>query len=306
MSELPIISVVTPTLNQGRFIKDTIESVLSQKYPRLEYLVIDGGSTDGTREILVNYGDAITWRSEPGLSQTEAINLGWGQMGGEIFSWINSDDIYYPGTFKKVGNLLTERPEVDMVYGDCDYIDEHGEYLRPYPTREYNYLELLQETENYIPQPATFLRRKILENIGYLDKELEYVMDFDFWLKAGRWHKVMYFPEKMAAMRLQWEAKSIAKLSEFAKELVIIYQAYFSDEDLPSALRSVEREAMAGIYHRAADCAFWGNDYTLAREMLVKSLKYSKWPPRKLWLWVLSGKIGGLLAKVTKKNPYFP
>ncbi len=306
MNDLPLISIVTPTLNQSRYIKTTIESVISQEYPYLEYLVIDGGSTDGTREILNDYREVISCRLEPGLRQSKAINLGWRETSGEIISWINSDDVNSPGTLVKIGEIFQQRPEVDMVYGDCDYIDANGGYLRPYPTRDFDYLALLSKAENYIPQPATFLRRRVLDKVGFLDENLEYIMDFEFWLRVGRSCKVEHCSEKLAAMRLHPQAKSIAMLSGFAKELVRVYKDYFSDKNLSSTLRKLEKEAMANSYTRAADCAFWGNDHSLARDMLVASWKYRIWPPRGLWFWVALGKIGRSIINVLYKNPYFP
>jgi glycosyltransferase involved in cell wall biosynthesis len=306
MSDLPSISIVTPTLNQASYIKTTVDSVLTQDYPNLEYLVLDGGSMDGTREILDSYGERLSWRIEPGTGQSRAINQGWGETGGEIITWVNSDDTYYPGTLQQVGSFFLQHPEVDMLYGDCDYVDSNGRFLRTYPTRDFNYLELLRRTENYIPQPATFFRRRVLNRVGFLDETLAYVMDFDYWLRVGFSHCIVHLPGKLAALRLQPDAKSIAHLDMFASELVRVYQKFFSQAGLPQEILDLEIDAMANIYFRAADCAFWGNDLPSARHYAKKSRFYRKWPLRRLWVWISLGEIGSGIAHKFFRNPYYP
>jgi glycosyltransferase involved in cell wall biosynthesis len=306
MSDLPLISIVTPTLNQAGFIENTIDSVLNQGYPKLEYLVIDGGSVDGTHEILKSYEGHLSWWIEPDIGQSGAINQGWKNAGGEILAWINSDDFYFSDTLNRVGNYFLQHDNVDMLYGKCDYVDLGGRFLRPYPTQKFNYEALLIKTNNYIPQPAVFFRRRILDEVGYLDEALDYVMDFEFWLRIGRFCNVIHIPDCLAAMRLHPEAKSISKLDKFGSELVEVYESYFLEKDLHPVLRNLESEAMANIYHRAADCAFWGKSYSMARRFTWESRKFRSWPPRGLWLWVALGKIGGIVAKKFYKNPYFP
>jgi glycosyltransferase involved in cell wall biosynthesis len=305
MSDLPSISIVTPTLNQARYIKTTVDSVLTQDYPDFDYLVLDGGSMDGTREILDSYGKRLAWRIEPGISQSKAINQGWRETGGEIITWINSDDTYYPGTIQRVGDFFHQHPEVDLLYGDCDFVDADGQFLRSYPTRDFDYVTLLRKTENYIPQPATFLRRRVLDRIGFLDETLAYVMDFDYWLRVGFSHRVVHLPGKLAALRLQPEAKSVAHLDKFAGELVRVYQKFFSQAGLPQEILDLKRDAMANIYLRAADCAFWGNDLPSARCYAQKSRSYRKWPLRRLWIWIILGRFGSRIAHKLSKNPYY-
>ena len=219
-------------MNQAGFIKYTIDSVLNQGYPKLSYLVIDGGSEDGTHEILKSYGDRLSWCIEPGLGQSGAINHGWQNTGGEILAWINSDDFYFPDTLNRVGNYFQQHPDVDMLYGKCDYVDLDGRFLRPYPTQNYNYETLLKSTHNYIPQPAVFFRRRILEKVGFLDDALDYVMDFEFWLRIGRFCNVHHIPERLAALALTPQAKSISELDRFGSELVEVYKRIFLEKDL--------------------------------------------------------------------------
>jgi len=270
----------------------------------LEYLVIDGGSTDGTQDILDSYGRNVSWRLESDMGQSEAINLGWRETKGEIIAWINSDDFYSPGTLLNIGKYFKEHPEVDMIYGDCDYVDSEGEFLRSYPTREYDYLEMLLSTENTIPQPAVFLRRRVLESVGFLDETLDYVMDFDLWLRVGLLHQVIYLPEKLAFLRLHPDAKSVANLKSFANELVAVYAKFFANDALPAAIIEYKQKAMSNIYFRAADCAFWGKDLSAAKKYAKVSRAFQTWPPRKLWFWIALGKFGNTLAERFFSNPY--
>lgn len=306
MSGLPSISVVTPTLNQRRYIEATIDSVLNQAYPNLEYILVDGGSTDGTQELLPSYGEALHWLIEPSLGQSAAINRGWQLTSGEVIAWLNSDDLYTPGALHKVGEYFQLHPDVDIVYGDCDMIDASGGVLKAYPTRPFDFVEMVRSTINFIPQPATFLRRRVLETVEFLDETLSFVMDFDCWLRAGLQHKIEYIPEKLAALRLHPTAKSVAQLGGFAVELAHIYTAFFSRNDLPPKILAVKRDALANITYRAADCAFWAGDFALARRYIQQSFHYRAWPPRALWFWVYSGSIGLTLAKRLFGNPYLP
>jgi glycosyltransferase involved in cell wall biosynthesis len=306
MNALPSISIVTPTLNQRRFIRETIDSVLQQGYPSLEYLVVDGGSTDGTQELLSAYGEDIRWVSQVGSGQTAAINQGWQLTSGEVIAWINSDDVYAPEALRRVGEYFQRHPEADIVYGDCDMIDANGRFLKMYPTQPFDFVELVRSTINFVPQPATFLRRGVAEKTGLLDESLSYVMDFDYWLRAGLQHDIRYHPEKLAALRVHATAKSIAHLGQFAVELVQIYQSFFARDDLPSKILPIKGEALANIHHRAADCAFWAGDMPAARYYIRESIRMRPWPPKALWVWVLCGALGLSLATRLFGNPYLP
>lgn len=306
MSTLPSISIVTPTLNQRRFIGETIDSVLQQGYSNLEYLVVDGGSTDGTQELLSTFKGDLRWLSQAGSGQTAAINQGWQLTSGEVIAWINSDDVYAPEALRRVGEYFQRHPEVDIVYGDCDMIDANGRFLKMYPTQPFDFVELVRSTINIVPQPATFLRRSVVEKTGVLDESLSYVMDFDYWLRAGLQRDIRYMPEKLAALRVHATAKSIAQLGKFAVELVQVYQSFFERDDLPPKILQIRRDALANIHHRAADIAFWAGDIPAARNYIRESFRMRPWPPRALWVWVLCGAAGLSLAKRLFGNPYYP
>lgn len=182
--ESPLVSIITPSLNQGRFIRDTIESVLSQDDVELEYLVMDGGSTDETLDILRSYGHRLTWMSAPDLGQADAVNSGVRLAKGEILGWLNSDDTYQPGAVRAAVQYLLAHQETAMVYGDAYYIDEHNAVIGTYPTEDFDWNRLAETC--LICQPTAFIRRSAVEAVGMLDTTLHYCMDYDLWIRLGR------------------------------------------------------------------------------------------------------------------------
>lgn len=205
-------SVITPSFEQAAFIERTIQSVLNQHDPDWEYVICDGGSRDQTLDILHRYGDLypnLQWISAPDQGQTDAINKGIALTQGEIIAWINSDDIYYPGAFQAVRAIFASHPEVEVVYGQGNYIDEADQVLEPYPTHEWNYEQLLEDC--FLCQPAVFFKRSLVEKWGSLDDTLQYCMDYELWLRYGQQAHFYYLPQPLAALRIYPDNKSLGK-----------------------------------------------------------------------------------------------
>jgi glycosyltransferase involved in cell wall biosynthesis len=209
----PRISVITPSYNQGQFIEATIQSVLSQEYPNLEYLVVDGGSTDGTLDILRRYSEKLRWISEPDHGQVEAINKGLRLASGEILAYLNSDDLYLPGALQRVGRYFRDHPQAAWVSGRCLTVDADLRQTRCLITiyknlwlltRSYRALLVL----NYISQMGTFWRRPVYEQLGPLDERLHYTMDYEYWLRIGEHYPLQALPQNLAAFRLHASSKS--------------------------------------------------------------------------------------------------
>lgn len=220
------ISIVTPSYNQGRFIERTLQSVLSQDIGGLEYLVMDAGSTDETLSVLERYADRLTWGSEPDRGPSDAINKGFHRASGPILGWLNSDDIYYPGTLKAVLAFFERHPDVDVVYGDTHHIDEHDSILEVYPTEEWNW-ERLKET-CFISQPAAFFRRRVFEEFGPLAVGIR-GMDYDFWLRLGKNHvRFAHLPKFLAATRLHKDAFTMAQRIAVHSEINSITRHHLS------------------------------------------------------------------------------
>jgi glycosyltransferase involved in cell wall biosynthesis len=214
----PLVTVVTPSYNQGQFVRETIESVLSQDYSPLEYLVIDGGSTDGTLEVLKSYGERLFWISEKDDGQADAVNKGWRRARGEILGWLNSDDIYLPGAVSKAVAALQDNPSVAAVYGEGYHIDKAGNVLERYPTEPFSRSRLAETC--YICQPTVFMRRSVLESVSLLDKQLKYCMDYDLWFRFARSHDMAHIPDYLACTRLYPETKTLGQRAKAHREIL--------------------------------------------------------------------------------------
>jgi glycosyltransferase involved in cell wall biosynthesis len=309
VSNQPLVSLVTPSFNQGSFIAQTINSVLTQDYPALEYLVMDGASQDETVEVLRSYGERLRWISEPDNGQSAAINKGWQQASGEIVAWLNSDDLLLPGAITAVAAEFRQYPDAMLVYGDGNYIDEEGKLIGRYATRPYDYATLLKSATNFIPQPAMFIRRTALEQIGWLDEKLHYAMDYDLCLKIGARWPVRYLPRRLAALRLHTAAKSLRAIADFGPEVVSVIEEIFASGTVPGHLQNDRAEACRNARLYAAYCCFWSGEPTLARSWLGKVWRETplRHLPRRFFQMVLLtslGKPGYKTAAQLYGNPF--
>ncbi|HDM78303.1 MAG TPA: glycosyltransferase, partial [Deltaproteobacteria bacterium] len=200
-SKKPLVSVVTPSYNQGHFIEENILSVKSQDYPNIEHIVIDGGSTDGTVKILKQYEETynLRWISEPDEGHADAVNKGFAMAKGEIIGWLNSDDVYFDrGTISAVVEAFQKHPEADIIYGDCAYIWEDGTILRVQCVPSFRYSRLLRGC--FLEQPAVFFRRHVVEK-HKLNKRLKVAIDYEYWLRLGKRYRFVHIPRILAADR---------------------------------------------------------------------------------------------------------
>jgi glycosyltransferase involved in cell wall biosynthesis len=271
------VTVVTPSFNQGRFIRATIESVLKQDYPRIEYLVMDGGSTDETVSILREYSDRIRWLSEPDRGQAHAINKGWRQAAGSIVAYLNSDDVYLPGAVSSGVAALETHPDAAAVYGEGYHVDEAGAILERYPTEPFE-AERLREA-CFICQPTVFLRREAVEAAGYLDESLRYCMDYDLWIRLTRAGKTFaYTPQYLASTRLHADTKTLGQRGQAHAEILRVIHRHFG-RVAPNLVFGYAHAAL-GLENREASIR---DRLSLIGVSLVLFLRYNRSIPRAAW-----------------------
>lgn len=224
---LPSLSVITPSYNQAEFLERTIRSVLAQDYPGLEYLVMDGASSDGSVAILERWAAAqkLRYVSQPDGGQSAAINEGFARTRGEIVGWLNSDDLYAPGALHAVGEYFAAHPEVEWLFGRCPIIDRDDRPFKGFVTRykefwlrRYSYRRLV--VENFISQPAVFFRRRLLDRVGSLDPDYHLAMDYHLWLRMGRIAAPAFLDRELAYFRSSGENKmSLRWRQSFVEDL---------------------------------------------------------------------------------------
>ncbi len=208
-SSWPMISVVTPSYNQAEFLEETILSVLNQNYPNLEYIIIDGGSTDGSVDIIKKYEKYIAcWVSRKDNGQADAINKGFKMAKGDIFAWLNADDVYLPDVMSQVAEFFKTHSYAGMCYGKAYLTNEAGDVIGKYPTEPFLYKGLAQF--NFIAQPSAFFRRDVYSVSGGLDLDLNYSMDYDLWIRIAGRCKVQYLPVFISTYRLHAGSKTVS------------------------------------------------------------------------------------------------
>ncbi len=223
MADLPLLSIVTPSFNQARFLEAAIQSVLSQNYPRLEYIIVDAGSTDGSVEIIKRYENRLAWWiSEPDKGQTDALNKGFARAHGEIFAWLNSDDTYQSGALAAAAKLMLESPQFGLIYGDANYINEAGQTIGRFPAAQTDYRRLRQGYV-HVPQQAAFFRGDMWRKLGPLDESYYFAMDYDLWLRIAGQAKVKYVPQTWANFRLHPGGKTMAADERCWPEMIRIH-----------------------------------------------------------------------------------
>jgi len=242
----PIVSIITPSFNQARYLEQTIQSVLTQDYPHIEYLVLDGGSTDSSVELIKKYEDRFAyWISEKDSGQAEAINKGLSRAKGQIIAWLNSDDYYLPYTVSAVVRVFEENPDLVMVYGNMLAVDEQGQTINLLKYKQLSLEDLL--CFQIIGQPSTFFRRTALEKAGLLDTSLHFLLDHHLWLRIAQQGEILHVPQTWSAARYHAGAKNRAKAAEFGREAFRILDWVKSQPGLMEAVSRVERRARASV-----------------------------------------------------------
>jgi glycosyltransferase involved in cell wall biosynthesis len=307
MSALPLVSIVTPSFNQAQFLESTIRSVLNQDYTPLEYLIVDGGSIDGSVEIIQRYADQLAWWvSEPDSGQAEGINKGLQRARGEIVAWLNSDDIYLPCAIRQAVETLQANPALGMVYGDAITIDGNGNPLGRFSFEEWQLPDLM--AFRIICQPAVFMRRSVLEKAGYLEHSFHFMLDHHLWIRMALQASVGHVgagilgtPEPVrglwAAARHHPGAKNVSQAAGFGRETLQVLNWMQAQTDLAAIFKENRRKILAGAYRLNARYLLDDGLYGRALVSYARALYYRPSFALKHWHRMLYAKLSLLGLK---------
>ncbi len=245
--KMTLVSIITPSFNQAAYLEQTIRSVIGQDYPHLEYLVVDGGSSDGSVGIIERCADKLAWWvSEKDSGQAEAINKGLRRAKGGIVAWLNSDDVYQPGAIAKAVAAFERNPDAGLVYGDLLSINSDGQPFNLQTFQSFTLNDLM--AFNIIGQPTVFMRREVLEQAGTLDLSYHFLLDHHLWIRMASLAPLVYIPETLAAARFHAEAKNVARAASFGEEAFRLVRWMEGRSELEQAYRSGHARIWAGAY----------------------------------------------------------
>jgi glycosyltransferase involved in cell wall biosynthesis len=271
---MPLVSIITPSYNQAAFLEQTIQSVLGQTGASIEYLVVDGVSTDGSLEIILRYSDRLAWWvSERDAGQADAINKGLRRAKGEIVAWLNSDDLYLPGTVAQAVEAFQAYPEAGLVFGDAITIDPKGRQIGRLAFGDWGLDELIGF--RIICQPAVFMRRSVLEQAGYLDPSYHYLLDHQLWLRIARLTPIHHVSQVWAQARHHPGAKNVAQPEGFSRETLRLLAWMETQPDLAPRLAVNRRRIEAGAYRLSARYLLDGDQPGRALRDYARALKRS-------------------------------
>jgi glycosyltransferase involved in cell wall biosynthesis len=270
----PLVSIVTPSYNQASFLEETIRSVLDQDYEPIEYVVVDGGSTDGSVEIIRRYEDRLAWwTSEPDGGQPQGLNKGFDRSHGQLMGFLNSDDTLLPGAVTRLVAALDRDPEALVAYGDALYVDEPGGETRYGKSRVWGVGPMARAATGTVMQPASLWRRRAWELAGPFDDSYQVWFDVLFFLNVARFGSAAYLEEPLATYRLHPESKTAhATGISHTEELMRVADEFFGSPELPEELRPHARAARAIHYRRAAWGYYSSGDIPGARHVLLRSV----------------------------------
>lgn len=243
---MTLVSIITPSFNQAAYLEQTILSVLDQDHPYIEYIVIDGASTDTSVDVIKKYENRLAyWVSEKDNGQADAINKGFAHATGDIIAWLNSDDYYLAGTISSVVKIFDQNPRVSIVYGNMLAVDEHGKTFNTLNYKQLTLEDLL--CFQIIGQPAVFMRRSAMESVK-LDTDFHFLLDHYLWIQIAQHSQLLYVDQTWAAARYHAEAKNRAKAAEFGRDAFRILENVEQDKNLATVLAKVNRRARASAH----------------------------------------------------------
>lgn len=275
--DLPLISIVTPSYNQGQFLEETVLSVLNQDYPNLEYIIIDGGSTDGSADIIRKYEDRLAyWVSEPDKGQSDAINRGWKRSRGEVLAWLNADDTYCPGALHRAASEFQKQRDTIVITGRCTITREDGTLLTAKPPGDFDAIRMLKQCGGVPGQPAVFIRRCVLEQLGGPRDDLHYVMDWEYWIRIGLQYsstRVRQVDVPLANSRDWGGSKTRQGGRLICDEHRRIMDEVFAREPISRELRAIRRRAYAATFWKQARLESEAGEALACSRSIVRALQ---------------------------------
>jgi glycosyltransferase involved in cell wall biosynthesis len=280
MEDQPLVTIVTPSFNQVKFLPATYSSVISQNYPNIEYFIVDGSSTDGSMELIRSWAEEKNsrlgwWISEKDDGQADAINKGFSRAKGEIIAWLNSDDIYMRGAVEKAVQTFNANPDVGLIFSNVFSIDSDSKLINVMRFKEWSLKDLM--AFNIIGQAGVFMRKKALDDSGYLDSSYHYLLDHQLWLRIAENYKIKYVDDYFAAARFHSEAKNISQAVEFSQEAFRIVNWMKSQPELESIFKTYRRKILSGAYRFSARYLLDGGNNRESFNHYLKSFWYN--PP---------------------------
>jgi glycosyltransferase involved in cell wall biosynthesis len=243
----PLVSIITPSYNQAKFLEKTIRSVIDQDYPSIEYLVVDGNSTDGSQATIKRFESRIRWWvSEPDQGQAEAVNKGLSRVRGDIVAWLNSDDFYLPGAIRKAVEAFQKNPDSALIYGDVLAVNAVGEELNHMRYRQWGLVDLMEF--NIIGQSSVFINRQAIDRSGFLDMAFHLLLDHQLWLRLAQTGPILYLPELLSGAHYHAQSKNSAKASEFGREAFRILDWMQAEPGLRELFLANEKVIWAGAH----------------------------------------------------------
>jgi len=244
---MQLVSIVTPSYNQGPYLEQTIQSVLGQDYPHIEYIVVDGGSTDSSVDVIERYADRLAyWISEKDSGQAEAINKGFARANGEIVAWLNSDDYYMLNTISVAVRCFEQNPDVVMVYGDMLAVDGEGQTINVLKYKQLSLEDLL--SFQIIGQPSVFFRRSALEKAGLLDTSFHFMLDHHLWIRLAQQGRILHAPQIWSAAHYHAAAKNRARAAEFGREAFRVLDWAKREPGLAETVAGLGRRPLASAH----------------------------------------------------------
>ncbi len=271
MIRSPKVSIITPSYNQAQFLEQTLQSVLTQDYPNIEYIVVDGASKDGSVDIIKKYEKQIAWWvSEPDSGQSDAVNKGWQHATGELIGWLNSDDLLMPGAVSRMVQAFQETPEMGVIYGDVFSMDAKGDIFNIMRFEQWDLDDLM--AFEIISQPGAFMRREVLERAGYLDTNMHFLMDTHLWLKMAQLALFRYLPGVVSAARYHADAKNVGAGARYGQDAYKILEWMKTQPLLQERLSRDSRRIWAGAYRLSARYLLDGGNPRSALRDYLRSL----------------------------------